>query len=102
MEVCIFEYDEEATLQYIRQDEFQQGKAEGIAEGMAEGIAGERSRALLEVLKAKGNVPQKLKEKIQAQKDPEILRQWFTEALHAETVEVFEKEIEKQRIYVNG
>ena len=28
VEECIFEYDEEATLQYIRQDEFQQGKTD--------------------------------------------------------------------------
>ena len=94
MEVCIFEYDEEATLQYIRQDEFQHGKMQGIAE--------ERIHDLLEMLKEKGNVPQELKEKILAQKDPEILRQWFTEALHAETVEAFEKEIEKQRICANA
>lgn len=34
MEVCIFEYDEEATIQYIRECEFSQGKAEGKAEGV--------------------------------------------------------------------
>lgn len=37
VEVCIFEYNEEEALEYIRKDERAEGHAEGRAEGRAEG-----------------------------------------------------------------
>ena len=59
------------------------------AEGKAEG----RAEAVLDILQELGPVSADLKEKILAQSDAEILRSWIKVAIHAQSVEQFEKDI---------
>ena len=53
-----------------------------VAQGRAEGRAEEAARALLTVLRARGiAVPDAVRERIQAQKDPERLERWLEKAV---------------------
>ncbi|MBO5372352.1 MAG: hypothetical protein J6A75_06505 [Lachnospiraceae bacterium] len=83
MEVCIFEYDEEATIQYIRECEFSLGKSEGKAEGLAYSI--------ITLLDLKGNLSQGLRDKIKLQTDIEVLQEWLQIATKVKSIEEFEK-----------
>ena len=60
-------------------------RAEGKAEGKVEDI--------LDLLEEYGTVPDSLKEKIQAQKDLDILRQWHKMAARTDSIEMFEGQI---------
>lgn len=58
-----------------------------VAQGRAEGRAEEAARALLTVLRARGiAVPDAVRERIQAQKDPERLECWLEKAAVASSV----------------
>jgi hypothetical protein len=64
-----------------------EGRAEGLTEGRTEGRAEEAARALLMVLRARGvAVPNAVRERILAQKDPERLERWLTKAAVASSV----------------
>jgi hypothetical protein len=57
------------------------GRAEGLNEGFTKGRTEEAARALLTVLQARGlAVPETLRERILAQKDPERLERWLERA----------------------
>ncbi len=81
MEVCIFEYDEEATLQYIRKDEFEQGRIEGKAE------------SVMILLGMKGEVTEDIRQLVISQTDTEVLQEWLKLASTVRTVEEFRKNI---------
>ena len=67
-----YEYQSDFAKKYVAQ-----GRAEGLAEGRVE----EAARALLTVLRARGiHVPDHLRERILAQKDPETLERWLEKA----------------------
>jgi len=58
-----------------------------VAEGRAEGRAEEAARALLTVLRVRGiAVPDAVRERILAQKDPERLERWLEKAAVAASV----------------
>ena len=59
----------------------EEGRAEGRTEGKAE--------ALLAVLGCKGEVPEALRSKILAEKNPALLNDWFLRSLSCESVEEF-------------
>ena len=50
---------------------------------------------ILEFLEDLGEIPETLKSKIMQEEKPDVLRRWLKLAAKAETVEEFEKKIEK-------
>ena len=58
-----------------------EGRFEGRAEGRSEGRAEEAARAVLTVLRTRGlGIPDAVRERILAQKDPERLERWLERA----------------------
>ena len=73
-----YEYQSDFARKYV---------AQGRAEGRAEGRTEEAARALLTVLQARGiAVPDAVRERILAQKDPERLERWLEKAAVAASV----------------
>jgi hypothetical protein len=73
-----YEYQSDFARKYVAQ-----GRAEGLAEGRVE----EAARAVLAVLRARGiAVPDSIRERILAQKDPERLERWLEKAAVASSV----------------
>ncbi|MDP9119952.1 MAG: hypothetical protein M3O15_01050 [Acidobacteriota bacterium] len=61
--------------------------AQGRAEGRTEGRTEEAAHALLTVLRARGfAVPDAVRERILAQKDPERLERWLEKAVVAASI----------------
>ncbi len=75
------EFDMKEYLKMERRDSYAEGKAEGKAE------------SLLDVLEDKGEIPEALKQKIQAEKDTAVLRQWLKLATKVSTVSEFEEKL---------
>lgn len=98
MAVSIFEYDEEATLQYIRECEYDEGVKAGMEAGMEAGKAAGKAEDIIDLLQEKGIVPNALKEIIKAQTDIPILRSWLKFAVNAKDVEEFRKLISKEEL----
>ena len=78
--------NEEWRSEYMKEllhddDVREEGRAEGRTEGKAE--------ALLAVLGCKGEVPEALRSKILAEKNPALLNDWFLRSLSCESVEEF-------------
>jgi len=77
-----YEYQSDFAKKYV-----EQGLAEGRDLGRAEGRAEEAARALLTVLRARGiTVPDDVRERILAQKEPERLEHWLEKAAVAASV----------------
>ena len=77
-----YEYQSDFAKKYVAQ-----GRSEGRAEGRSEGRAEEAARALLTVFRARGiAVPDAVRERIEAQKDPERLERWLEKAVIAASV----------------
>jgi hypothetical protein len=73
-----YEYQSDFAKKYV---------AEGRAEGLVEGEAKEAARSLLAVLRARGiAVPDAVRERILAQKQPERLRRWHDKAVVADSL----------------
>jgi hypothetical protein len=73
-----YEYQTDFAKKYVAQ-----GRAEGRAEGRVEG----RAEDVLTVLRARGFVvPEAVRERILAQKDPERLERWLEKAVVATSV----------------
>src|SRR3954463_3664120 len=71
-----YEYQSDFAKKYVAQ-----GRSEGQAEGRTEGRTEEAARNLLTVLRVRGSaVPDAVRERILAQKDPERLEQWLERA----------------------
>ena len=71
----------------------ERGRRAGRTEGRVQGRAEGRVSSLLTVLAAKGDVPEKLEKKIQAQTGKELLDQWLKIAATAPSVGAFEEQI---------
>ena len=71
-------YKNLARMDRITEDEFVRN--EGIAEGITQGTA----NSLIEVLAKFGEVPDGILQKVQSQKNLEILQDWFKKAIKAE------------------
>lgn len=75
---------EEAMKDYQYQSDFAKRY---VAEGLAEGETREAARSLLAVLRARGiAVPDAVRQRIAAQKDPERLRRWLDRAAVADSL----------------
>jgi hypothetical protein len=77
-----YEYQSDFAKKYVAQ-----GRTEGHTEGRTEGRTEEAARALLTVLRVRGiAVPDAVRERILAQKDPERLERWLEKAAVAASV----------------
>ncbi len=77
-----YEYQSDFAKKYVAQ-----GRAEGLTEGRTEGRVEEAARAVLTVLRVRGLVvPDAVRERILAQKDPERLERWLEKAAVASSV----------------
>ena len=85
VEVSIFEYDEQAHMQSVREE----GIAEGIKEGKAQGIA----EGIIRLLEDCGEVPYDLQKRIKEEKDMEALTNWLKLAARSTTIEHFQEEM---------
>jgi hypothetical protein len=89
-----YEYQSDFAKKYVAQGEAQgltqglsQGLSQGLTQGRAEGRAEEAARNLLTVLRVRGiAVPDAVRERILAQKDPERLERWLEKAAVAASV----------------
>ena len=82
-------YKNLARMDRITEDEFVRN--EGIAEGITQGTA----NSLIEVLAKFGEVPDGILQKVQSQKNLEILQDWFKKAIKAEGFEEWVKSIKE-------
>ena len=82
-------YKNLARMDRITEDEFVRN--ERIAEGITQGTA----NSLIEVLAKFGEVPDGILQKVQSQKNLEILQDWFKKAIKAESLEEWVKSIKE-------
>ena len=81
-----YEYQSDFARKYVAQGRAE-GRTEGLTEGLAKGRTEEAARNLLTVLRARGiAVPDAVRERILAQKDPERLERWLEKAAVASSV----------------
>jgi hypothetical protein len=82
-----YEYQSDFAKKYVAQGRTEgraEGHTEGRTEGCAEGRTQEAARNLLAVLRVRGiAVPDAVRERILAQKDPERLERWLEKAVVA-------------------
>jgi hypothetical protein len=81
-----YEYQSDFAKKYVAE-----GRTEGLAEGLTQGVTlgrtEEAARNLLTVLRVRGiAVPDAVRERILAQKDPERLERWLEKAAVAASV----------------
>jgi hypothetical protein len=77
-----YEYQTDFAKKYVAQ-----GHAEGLTEGLTQGRTEEAARAVLTVLRVRGlAVPDAVRERILAQRDPERLERWLEKAAVAASV----------------
>ncbi len=85
-----YEYQSDFAKKYVAQGRTEgrtEGRNEGRNEGRAEGRTEEAARNLLTVLRVRGiAVPDAVRERILAQKDPERLERWLEKAAVASSV----------------
>ena len=81
--MLIAEYDYDMDIKVQREE----AKEEGIRLGTVNNI--------MEFLEDLGEIPETLKSKIMQEEKPDVLRRWLKLAAKAETIEEFEKKIEK-------
>ncbi len=81
--------DRYMTFELLLRDERVAGREEGKAEGKVEGMA----EAVLSVLEDFGEVPESMREKIYAEKDPAVLTAMLKQAAKAETMEQFLQQV---------
>jgi hypothetical protein len=75
-----YEYQSDFAKKYVAQGRTE-GRTEGLVEGLTQGRTEEAARALLTVLRVRGiAVPDAVRERILAQKDPERLERWLEKA----------------------
>lgn len=87
LNMLIAEYDYDMDIKVQREE----AKEEGIEQGHILGTAND----IIELLGEVGEVPEALKNKIMKEEKLEVLRRWLKLAAKAETIEDFEKKIEK-------
>ena len=81
-----YEYQSDFAKKYVAQGRTE-GLTEGLTEGPTKGRTEEAARNLLAVLRVRGiAVPDAVRERILAQKDPERLEHWFDKALVATSI----------------
>lgn len=97
--MLIAEYDYDMDIKVQREEAKEEGIEQGIARGKelgkVEGIRLGTVNNIMEFLEDLGEIPETLKSKIMQEEKPDVLRRWLKLAAKAETVEEFEKKIEK-------
>lgn len=76
--MSIFEYDAEKHIRLEKEESYEEGKAEGKAE------------SIICLLNQKGKLSHKTEEKINSEKDTDILTQWLLLAANSKNIEDFE------------
>ena len=89
--MLIAEYDYDMDIKVQRKE----AKEEGIEQGKTEGIKLGTANAVIELLKELGTVPSSLKSRIIGEEDDEVLKKWLKLAAKSETIEEFEREINR-------
>ena len=87
LNMLIAEYDYDMDIKVQREE----AKEEGIEQGRILGTA----NAVIELLKELGTVPTSLKSRIIGEEDEKVLKKWLKLAAKAETIEEFQKEINR-------
>ena len=77
--MSIFEYDEEDTRRAMREYEYERGVIEGEA------------KAVLHLLRGKGEISIELQKEIMAEKNIDVLEDWLNFAAEAKSVDEFIK-----------
>ena len=77
--------DRWAEDEYVRDE----GRAEGEAKGRAEGLSKAKTEWLLQLLGEFGELPDSLRERVLAEKEPYTLDAWFTAARKAKSLQEF-------------
>lgn len=97
--MLIAEYDYDMDIKVQREEAKEEGIEQGIARGKelgkVEGIRLGTVNNIMEFLEDLGEIPETLKSKIMQEEKPDVLRRWLKLAAKAETIEEFEKKIEK-------
>lgn len=82
--MLVAEYDYEMDIAVQREEAYEEGEIQGKKEGCLE--------ALREILKYKGDIPEKLEEKLK-QEDAKTLKEWIRLAVMADSIGQFEDAI---------
>ena len=97
--MLIAEYDYDMDIKVQREEAKEEGIEQGIARGKelgkVEGIRLGTVNNIMEFLEDLGEIPETLKSKIMQEEKPDVLRRWLKLAAKAETIEQFEKSVEK-------
>ena len=97
--MLIAEYDYDMDIKVQREEVKEEGIEQGIARGKelgkVEGIRLGTVNNIMEFLEDLGEIPETLKSKIMQEEKPDVLRRWLKLAAKAETIEQFEKSVEK-------
>ncbi len=93
--MSIFEYNEEEELKKLRASERKGAYKDGYENGMLRA----KKEGILELLQDYGEISNKLRRKIFAQRDMEILSKWLRLAAHVDSIEEF---TEKSRTKENN
>ena len=85
--MSIFEYDQEAHINLVRREGYEEGMSDGITQGITQG----KAEDIVELLTDLGNIPSELKEKIYITKDLQQLKKWLKLASNVQSIEDFIK-----------
>ena len=91
--MLLTEYDEKKHMKMVRRDAREEGKAEGESIGILKG----KAESVLELLEEYGRPSEQLEQKIMDQKDLGVLKEWHRYAAHVDSIEAFEKKINKDQ-----
>lgn len=91
----MYQRDQWAIEDAIREDSWNAGHAEGHAAGHAEGDLYRSQQGILDLLEELGNVPDDIRSYIDCTRDTETLRKWLKFAAHAESFDDFRKKIDE-------
>lgn len=95
LNMLIAEYDYDMDIKVQREEAKEEGIEQGRKVGKAEGIKLGTANDIIELLGEVGEVPEALKNKVMKEKHLDVLRRWLKLAAKSETIEEFEKSIEK-------
>lgn len=89
----MYQRDQWAIEDAIREDSWNAGRAEGHEEGRAEGNLYRSKQSILYLLEELGSIPEDVRSCIDSARDTETLRQWLKFAAHAENFDDFRNKI---------
>ena len=94
IQMSIFEYDQEAHMQQIREEGREEGFEEGREEGFDEGFEEGTISCILTLLEPLGEVPESLKKRLSsADGDANTLTSWLRLAAKVASIDEFEKKM---------